>query len=218
MTQVSPNLHTSPQPAFANQHSLATDPTVSCTNPASITVIKCVYWGGPVDASTAVNKGQWRRDFRVVIAGSNGYTSNAIATPEGYQSPAVLGQGAINAPLDCNGKDTSMGVKIFTDGPFDAGRCAAACTSQSAYNIAHPPKDQAPMTCQFFNTYVLYKNKAPVGQYCSLYNETWAPAFATNKGQYRGTDKYTINYSYAFSNTTANADKPVGCKNPTKPQ
>jgi len=181
-------------------------------------VIKCVYWGGPVDAKTAVNAGQWRRDFRVVIAGSNGYTNDAIAVPDGYTGPAVLGNAAINAPLDCNKANTYMGVKIFTEGAFDAGRCAAACTSQSEYNIAHPPKNAPPMTCQFFNTYVLYKNKAPVGQYCSLYNETWSPSFAVNRGETRGTDKYTINYSYAFSNTTANADKPVGCKNPTSPK
>jgi hypothetical protein len=41
------------------------DPTVdpndaSCENPASLTNIKCVRWGAPVSAATAVNNGQTR--------------------------------------------------------------------------------------------------------------------------------------------------------------
>ncbi|RMZ16858.1 hypothetical protein D0860_00786 [Hortaea werneckii] len=194
------------------------DPTATCTNPPSEEVIKCVYWGGPVTEASATNVGQYRRDFHVVIAGSNGYVNKSIATPDGYQPPVALGNAAINAPLDCNNKDTYMGVKIFTKGPFDAGLCAAACTAQSKYNLAHPPKNGVAQTCHFFNTYILYKNSQSVGQYCSLYSETWPASFATNKGQYRGNDHYTIGQSFAFSNTTANADKPSGCMNPTSPK
>jgi hypothetical protein len=47
-------------------------PADSCANPASTTVIKCVLWGSPITAETAVNTGQWRNGFQVVIAGSNG--------------------------------------------------------------------------------------------------------------------------------------------------
>ena len=153
-----------------------------------------------------------------MIEGSNGYVNKSIATPDGYTGPVYLGDAAINAPLDCNGEDTYMGVKIFTKGPFDAGLCAAACTSQSNYNLAHAPADKPAQTCQFFNTYVLYKNKKAVGQYCSLYSQSWPATFATNRGQHRGQDDYTIDYSYTFSNTTANADKPSGCTNPTSPK
>ena len=49
------------------------DPTVepgtSCANPASTTTIKCVFWGGPLSVDNALNKGQWRTNFQVVIAG-----------------------------------------------------------------------------------------------------------------------------------------------------
>ena len=193
------------------------DPTTTCTNPSSVTVIKCVYWGGALDASTAVNMGQYRRDFHVVISGSNGYTSNSIATPAGYTGPVYYGTAAINAPNDCNGANTYLTVKTFNSGPFDAGQCAAACSAESDYRRTHPNADGTFQTCQFFNTYILYNNTVPTGQICSLYNETWPATFATNAGQYRGTDKFTVNYSYGFSNTTANADKPIGCKNPTKP-
>lgn len=51
-------------------------PADACSNPASTTVIKCVMWGSYIGPSTAVNDGQWRNDFHVVIAGSNGTSLN----------------------------------------------------------------------------------------------------------------------------------------------
>lgn len=168
--------------------------------------------------SSATNVGQWRRQFHVVIAGSNGYTNTWIDTPSGYEGPTALGQAAINAPLDCNNDDTYLTFKTFTTGPFDAAKCAAACTAESDYARAHPPKDGEPKTCQFFNTYLLYKNGKSVAQYCSLYSQSWPRSFAVNRGYYSGNDHYTIDYSYSFSNGTAGADQPEGCTNPTKPQ
>lgn len=47
-------------------------PTPDCPNPPSHTNIKCTLWGFPIAAGSAVNKGQYREQFRVVIAGSNG--------------------------------------------------------------------------------------------------------------------------------------------------
>jgi hypothetical protein len=35
-----------------------------------------------------------------------------------------------------------------------------------------------------------------------MYSESWSSKFATNNGQYRGSDHYLIEYSYAFSNST----------------
>lgn len=161
-------------------------PSNSNPNPPSITVIKCVYYGGPLLASQATNTGQFQAGFEVAVGGSNGYSSSAIAQPAGYGPAVPLGTAAINAPLDCNGRDPYMGVKIFTTGIFDVGRCTAACSAQSAYNRKYPAANGYFQTCQFVNTYVLYNDSTPVGQYCALYNETWGKAFATNKGQYRG--------------------------------
>lgn len=48
----------------------------SCTNPPSITNYKCQYWGSGVDTADANNYGQYRVDFQVVIAGSNGYVKS----------------------------------------------------------------------------------------------------------------------------------------------
>jgi hypothetical protein len=52
------------------------DPTVNpaeyCRDPPSFTNIKCTLWGSRLTPETAVNTGQYRKDFHVVIAGSNG--------------------------------------------------------------------------------------------------------------------------------------------------
>ncbi|KAK8200724.1 hypothetical protein M8818_006039 [Zalaria obscura] len=48
------------------------NPAAACPNPAAITVIKCALWGSPVTAAQATNQGQYRANFHVVIAGSNG--------------------------------------------------------------------------------------------------------------------------------------------------
>lgn len=58
------------------------DPTVKpadeCPNPPSFTNIKCTLWGSGVTPETAKNKGQYRRDFHVVITASNGETQLLI--------------------------------------------------------------------------------------------------------------------------------------------
>jgi hypothetical protein len=48
------------------------------------------------------------------------------------------------------------------------------------------------------------------GQYCSLYSEAWNTTYATNVGQYRGSDLYTIQDSYSAYNKTN--DGTVSCQ------
>lgn len=148
--------------------------------------------------------------------------TNSIDTPTGYGGLMALGNSAINAPLDCDSRDTYMGVKIFDpSNAFDPALCAAACTATSDYNRQHPAADGSYQSCNFFNTFVLYNNSQSVGQYCSMYNETWSASFATNNGQWRGNDYFNIAYSYTFTNTTAKAnrlDAPSDCANPTQPR
>ncbi|PSK46069.1 hypothetical protein B9Z65_5037 [Elsinoe australis] len=181
------------------------EPADACPNPPSVTMIKCVYWGGPVTTDNANNYGQWRNKFQVVIAGSNGYQNNSIVTPPGYASPVFLNNAAINAPYDSFGFDSYMGVALFNSGPFDIKLCADACSLKSQYNLAHPATDGTPVTtCQFFNTYILYINQSSnvQGQYCAMYSESWPQKYAVNTGQTRGYDKFLIQNSYAVSNQT----------------
>ncbi|KAJ2992055.1 hypothetical protein NUW58_g2302 [Xylaria curta] len=176
-------------------------PSAACPNPDSTTVIKCVYWGDYISAANANNEGQWRNDFHVVIAGSNGYVKSGIPSVPGFDGVS-LGNAAINAPLNCLGKDTYMGSKIFTTSFYDTGLCAAACASQNEYNTAHPPSTGSPKICQFFVTYMAHRNGSPEGQVCVMYTQPWDSSYATNDGQWRGNDHYTNNYVFAYTNTS----------------
>ncbi|THV78875.1 hypothetical protein D6D29_07325 [Aureobasidium pullulans] len=183
------------------------DPTVEpgtgCTNPSAFANIKCSYWGGNLDTTTLTNGGQMRSSFEVAIAGSNGYTTTKYQVISGYTTPKFLNTAVMNAPTDCNGADTYMGYKLFNEAVFDARLCSAACDAQSAYNIANPPSDGSkPKLCKFFNTYILNKNGVGQGQYCSMYTEQWSSTYATNTGQNRGSDKYTMSFSFMYGNTT----------------
>lgn len=52
------------------------NPAAGCPNPTSTINYKCTLYGNQVSAAAATNMGQWRTQYEVVIAGSNGvYTS-----------------------------------------------------------------------------------------------------------------------------------------------
>lgn len=159
----------------------------------------------------AVNKGQPRGGFSVAIAGSNGYVTTQLATPDGYQSGVPYGKFAINAPYDAQGYNTYMGAKMFT-GVWNVNQCSQYCDAQTKYNLATAPKDGTPAkVCKFFNTYLLTAKMAngqivPQGQYCSLYTEAWPIKYATNGGQWRGQDQYTVDYSFGYAKTASSSD------------
>ncbi|KAF2785452.1 hypothetical protein K505DRAFT_209046, partial [Melanomma pulvis-pyrius CBS 109.77] len=169
------------------ERSPSVDPADGCTNPPSTTSIRCVLFSNsltPEMAQNPDNSGQYRRDFIVVIAGSNGYTKEA-----GYNA-ASLENVAIESPLNCNGQDSYMGytgLPLSASTPYDPSRCVGPC--------------QQTGTCRFFNSYILLKNGSPVMQVCSMYTNSFAGSYGTNVGQYAGSDHYTITDSYTYSNS-----------------
>ena len=178
------------------------DPGSNCPNLSSTTNIKCSLYGYPVALKAATNMGQWRQDFQIVIAGSNGYskTDKALPTVDDFETPTTL-LAAINAPLD-NGYDTYNGMRLFNDNPFDPALCAAACKAQTEYDMAHPNSDGTYKPCNFFATYILTKNGVPLGTYCSLYTRSWDSSYATNTGYYYGDDKYEVVNAGSYEITT----------------
>jgi hypothetical protein len=74
---------------------------------------------------------------------------------------------AINVPSNCQGENTHLGCFVYFEGTFDPNRCADACTSKTEYDVGHGLADRP---CRFFNTYVLQREGADYGQYCSLVN------------------------------------------------
>jgi hypothetical protein len=174
------------------------NPGPDCPDPEAVANIKCSFWGGPVYTDTATNTGQWREKFEVAIAGSNGYSSLTTQSAEGYKQ-VELKNSAINSPLDCNKQGSYMGYKLFVQNAFDAKLCATACKETNKWALEHPPAEGKPQLCRYFNTYILLKNGVSQGQYCSMYTQEWDASFATNDGQYRGDDHYTIQYSFGFT-------------------
>ncbi|KAL1655473.1 hypothetical protein SLS61_001937 [Didymella pomorum] len=173
-------------------------PAPACPDPRGAANPFCVLWGGPVSEDNARNEGQWRDQYHVVIAASNGYVLTSSLNP--------LSSKAISAPVDCNNDDAYMGMRLLTDNaPFDPQRCAAICDATSQYNIDHPGDPSVPpRLCKFYNTYILNKNYISQGQACSMYTQYWNPSvYATNDGQWDGQgNRYTISSSVFFYNTT----------------
>jgi len=56
------------------------DPTLNpgpaCKDPSAMTQIRCAFYTQAVSSNFAVNAGEWRSDFAVVVSGANGYSKN----------------------------------------------------------------------------------------------------------------------------------------------
>ncbi|KAI6859743.1 hypothetical protein KC338_g6217 [Hortaea werneckii] len=183
---------------FERSPSYATSDT--CRDPPSTTYIKCTFYGFPISAEASTNKQQHRHDFDVVRAGSNAYNREDIPAPkvDDFDAPTEL-DCAINAPLDPKtGKDTYVGMSAFKTS-YDPGQCASACNAHNDYSRKHPDHEGNYHFCNFFNSYILYKNNVPESLVCSMYTREWDSSYAVNCGQHRGNDDYTIGQSATYA-------------------
>ena len=187
---------------------LERDPTLTpadeCPNPKSTTNYKCSLFGYEVTADNATNTGQWRDEFHVVTAGSNGYYKDG--PPPSYDNltgPMELG-GAINAPTDSN---SFIGSKVYP-GTYDPEQCAVTCQTTTAYDKAHLVRqDGTNDACNFFNAYVLSRNNEPQGTYCALYTRAWDKSYSTSYGHQEGSDYYSVSQSYGYTLTVQDPGK-----------
>ncbi|CAN9380491.1 unnamed protein product [Alternaria alternata] len=145
-----------------------------CPNPPSTTIIKCDLWSGTILPDIAISHGQLREQFHV----SDDYTI------EKYDMGA-----AIEARLDCNGEDTYMGLKHWSDGHFDAQRCMDICKETH---------DASGRQCRFANTYMQRRNNVPTDQHCALFSKYWPTQYATNIGQQRGSSNISISSTDSY--------------------
>ena len=169
------------------------NPATGCDNPPSLTNIKCTLWGADVTAAMAVNTGQSRDNFIVVIAGSNGYNLGTTTPPPspcpGFNHPQPF-PGAVNHPGSC------LGSKFFPV-PFDPSICAAACIAETEANKGRANHGRY-QPCNFFTSYVLAKNQCSQGMYCSFYTETFGPGDGNNQGQHLGSDFFSIIRAFGY--------------------
>ncbi|GAB7358345.1 hypothetical protein MBLNU230_g2416t1 [Neophaeotheca triangularis] len=74
------------------QRSPSVEPGFSqCQNPAAVSRVYCAYWGSEISAASADNAGGFRADFRVLIAGANGYvrSEEVVVTSSSTVLPTV---------------------------------------------------------------------------------------------------------------------------------
>ncbi|KAF2242981.1 hypothetical protein BU26DRAFT_123634 [Trematosphaeria pertusa] len=177
------------------------EPADSCANPDPITNVKCALYGYPVASGSATNYGQWRNDFHVVIAGSNGYYKLPTTEPT---LPSFNAPEALTAAIDAlNEANSYNGMHMSNDGPFDPAVCAAYCLAQTEFDHEHLVDENGNYRpCNFFNAYILTKNDVPQGTYCSFYTQPWDASYAVNTGYSSGADTYKVEASFSYTLTT----------------
>ncbi|EHL00452.1 hypothetical protein M7I_3535 [Glarea lozoyensis 74030] len=180
------------------------NPAAQCANPPSITNYKCTLWGSGVTKEAAVNDGQYRTDFHVVITGSNGYSkveTTTPVTPPGWQEPTKCGNGHVghNHPTTCIGTH-------FYPGPYNPLLCASYAVAQNAINVKANLISTVlswfgfnPYKVNFFNSYMLKKDGKPLGTYCSIYAQKYSSAQASYDPGFQGGFTWSIESSWSWS-------------------
>lgn len=99
-----------------------------CQDPSAAANPFCVLLDGPLSQDNALNEGQSRERYHVVITASNSYVLSS--------SLNSLSGKAINAPLEWNDDNAYLGMRLLTDNaPFDPEGCAAIYDATTQYNI-----------------------------------------------------------------------------------
>ncbi|KAL9097155.1 MAG: hypothetical protein Q9165_000582 [Trypethelium subeluteriae] len=177
------------------------DPSVNpnaglCPNPDAITNYKCALWGSSIDKAAAINYGQYRADFHVVIAASNGYEKTNTTTPAscpGWKPPTNCG-GAIS------GSGWHLGSNFFP-GPFDPAICAAYAEAQTSYNHAHADSTGKYSPVNMFNAYMMKKNGIAQGTFCALFTTILDKSFGSYTGSWVGSDFFGVETSWTYALT-----------------
>jgi len=161
-----------------------------CTNPASTTNIKCALFGTNVTAAAAINVGQYRSQFHVVIAGSNGYNliPHSVACPAG-STPGVCGTFVLNnyyeicaCGSDVNGNAVEIQA-IYCDGPLQTcasnNDCAADYVCQVSSCCSSTPICVPSVICaNELSMSRMFRRGGAVGKNTNLFREG-APGFSS---------------------------------------
>ncbi|KAH6638633.1 hypothetical protein BKA67DRAFT_145494 [Truncatella angustata] len=174
----------------------------SCTgnDVPSITNFKCTLWGSGVQPGAAVNTGETRSGFSVVITGSNGYekTNNTTpVTPPGWTKPQKC-SGIHDHPRTC------LGEKMFK-GVFDVNVCATYATAQNAINKKAGLLSTIlslfgynPNKCNFFNAFMLTQDGVAQGTYCKLFAQQYDSKVAVSVPGWSSSHFYGVESSWSF--------------------
>ncbi|KAI1847486.1 hypothetical protein JX265_013944 [Neoarthrinium moseri] len=174
----------------------------SCTGEdvSSIANYKCTLWGSGVQPGAAVNFGQTRDGFDVVITGSNGYektNTTTPATPSGWTKPQQC-LGAHDHPKTC------IGEKMFK-GVFDVNVCATYAAAQNSANVNSgffskfmSAFGYNPSKCIFFNAFMLTEDGVAKGTYCKLFAQQYDASFGTQVPGWNNGHFYGVESSWSY--------------------
>jgi len=169
-----------------------------CPNPPSITNYKCSLFGSSVNATAATNNGQYRADFHVVIAASNGYSKATVAPApslSGYADPKNCNGAAISA-----GGSYAMGSKFFP-GPFNPLLCSIYAKAQNDKNkhVAQASGHKSFTPVNSFNAYMVLKNGFAQGTYCVLFDTKLSVEYAGYTGGWAKNDFFGVETSFTYA-------------------
>jgi hypothetical protein len=169
-------------------------PDNACPNPTAASTITCALYGSYIDASTATNIGQYRKDFMVVIQGSNGYNLNpAPASVSKYQGPSAL--------------DAVSSSNLYLDqqyfSTYNVGQCSSFCDAYTANAKAAAVRNKAStyVPCNFFNVFNLTLNGQSQDMGCYIFSSSDAAnndTYTTASDDSTGTI-YDLTHSYGYS-------------------
>jgi len=170
-------------------------PDDACPNPSAAAQITCALYGSPLSASQATNIGQYRKDFMVVIQGSNGYNLNpAPASVSTFQGPNALDAVSYSSNI-------YIGQKFFST--YDVTQCSALCNTYTANSkaSAQSSKSSTYTPCNYFNVFNLTLNAQSQLMGCYLFTTSDAANYDIYK---TATDSssgniYNLTNSYGYA-------------------
>ncbi|ROV95271.1 hypothetical protein VPNG_08970 [Cytospora leucostoma] len=183
-----------------------------CPNPNSTTNIKCVFWGSSISEGLALNRGEIRCRFRVIITGSNYYikedpmfnlTDLGFYGPRGdAQASAVFAPSELVEPTD--GYATLIGRYrgFYVRGPvtpsYDPVFCANKCNAITQYNSinkvnATPFINGAYPKCNMFSIFEdAQVDEVPFSVVCFFFSTSWDSKYSTHGEIVRDGAKTTV--------------------------
>lgn len=169
-------------------------PDDSCPNPSAAAQITCALYGSPVSASQATNIGQYRKDFMVVIQGSNGYNLNPVpASISSYQGPNALDAVAYSSNI-------YIGQKYFST--YDVTQCSSLCNTYTANSkaSAQSSKSSTYTPCNYFNVFNLTLNGQSQLMGCYLFTTSDAANYDIYKTARDSSGTiYNLTNSYGYA-------------------
>lgn len=102
------------------------DPGVNCTNPPSLTYIKCAYYSDCVTQAEATNDGQYCQLFHTVIAGSNAYALNKCSASSSSSSTTTTTTSSTSATTQMTTSQPSTTTVVSTTTTIQSTTTSAA--------------------------------------------------------------------------------------------